>query len=298
MKQIVSMASAFRKWGFVDALDLESEKDLRKLEEQMQKFYNNLAFDQDYWILSESKNEIWKSDTHPYHCHWLSLVEKESSVVDFGCGSAHAIYNLNNSSSRNVKYTGIELSKQQVQINISKYPDSKFIHGDIVEDHEIQMVDWAISMFAIEHCVRPHLLLERMYQSLKPGGKLAILCPNFVSGMPSIRSGIRATTKSSKLHKLQLLDLFYSYYQEKYILPSRVKHILQSSILFPIYLYPRCLEAPFYSDNDAVALVVESKVAQYLELLGLKILHSSSTLFPKSKNSDSNGILYLIAEKT
>lgn len=289
-------SSIARKWGFVDALDPKSEMDLAALEKEMSKFYSSLALELSYWELAESNNQVWKDNTHPYHYHLLSLVESNSTLVDFGCGSAHVLGNLNRSNNQAINYIGIELSESQVRINCQKYPNSQFICGDIAKDHKLdQIADWAISLFAIEHCVRPHLLLQRMYQSLKPGGKLAIICPSFTHTMPSIRSGFRATTKTSKLRQVQLLDFLYSLYQEKKTIPDRVKYLNESSFLFPIYLYPRCLESPYYSDNDAVALVIESKVAKYLEHLGLQILCSSSTFAPSIDST--NSILYLVAEK-
>lgn len=283
----------FKSWGFIEAIDDDNEEDLNKLESQMAKFYSQAALDQSYWLYAESGNEQWNPETHPYQCHLKSIIENNSTVVDFGCGSAHPIKNLQD---KHIQYIGIEWSEKQVNINRSQYPDSRFICGDITRDHELtENADWAVSFFALEHCVRPHVLLKRMYESVKPGGKVAIICPNFIYWMNSLRSGFRSTTKRDKLRKLQLLDLIFSYYQERVVLPKRVQAIHQSSIQFPIYLRPRCLSAPYYSDNDAVYLVSESKVAEYLKKLGGTILHSSASL--GNHLSGDSVIMYLVVQK-
>lgn len=286
------MSYKFQQWGFVDAIDVKSEAALQTLEQQMAKFYNQAASNQDYWLHAESGNEFWKPQTHPYQCHLKTLIENGSTVIDFGCGSAHPAHNLRE---KNIQYIGIDWSEQQIQANCSKYPESHFICGDITAERGFDNADWAVSFFTLEHCVRPQLLLQRMYASIKPGGKVAIICPNLFSGMNSLKSGFEATTKRAKLRKLQLLDVLYSYYQERLVWPKRLQAIHQSSIQFPIYLSPRCLEAAFYADNDAVYLVTESKVINYFEQLGGELIYSSAS-FKNSSGSESL-MLYLVIQK-
>lgn len=282
----------FLDWNFVDAGNTENEAYLVKLEKQMSDFYNLPIVNEQYWIQADDSNKTWSPESHPYHCHLKSLIERKSKVIDFGCGSAHPITNLQD---KDIKYTGIEWSEKQVEINRDKYPKANFIHGNITADYGLaETADWAVSFFVLEHCVRPHLLLQRMYESIKVGGHIGIICPNFTSGMNSIRSGFRATSKKDKLRKLQLLDTLFSYYQERWVLPKRFEIIHKSNIEFPIYLTPRCLNAPYYSDNDAVYLTNESRVAKYLEKMRAKIIFSSSSL---KHNCNNNLVLYLVAQK-
>jgi len=284
--------SIFRQWGFVDANSPESESELQKLEMQMATFYNQQARNQDYWIYAESGNEQWQSETHPYHYHLQQLIEEGSTVIDFGCGGAHPCNNLKH---KDIRYIGIEWSSKQVEINREKYPDSEFICGDITADHGLEeKADWAVSFFALEHCVRPHILLKRMLDSVKPKGKVAIICPNFIFGMNSIRSGWKATSKKDKLRSLRFFDAIFSYFQEKFIIPNRVRAIHASSMQFPIYLHPRCLEAPYFSDNDAVYLVNEDKVADYFKGIGARVIHQSKSL---NNASQKGTILYLVVQK-
>jgi SAM-dependent methyltransferase len=282
----------FLGWGFVDGKSQEDNDILVELEKQMSNFYNKTTTNKQYWLQADSNNKSWNAEEHPYHCHLKSLIEHGSHVIDFGCGSAHPMRNLQD---KNVEYTGVEWSKKQVEINRDKYPKANFAYGNITADYGLaETADWAVSFFVLEHCVRPHLLLQRMYESIKPGGQIGIICPNFISGMNSIRTGFRATSKKNKLRSWQLIDALFSYYQELWVIPRRVKKIHQSSIEFPIYIYPRCLNAPYYSDNDAVYLTNESIVARYLEKMGAKILFTSISL---DNNCNSDQLLYIVAQK-
>lgn len=281
----------FFKWGFVDAIDSQRQQELNLLEKQMANFYNQAALDHNYWEQT-NKNQNWQPSTHPYHCHLQNLIQKGSKIIDFGCGAAHAYANLQ---SKNIEYIGVEWSEKQVNLNQEKYPKAQFICANINEDNSLkETADWAVSFFVLEHCVKPHLFLTKMYESLKKGGKIGIICPNFKDGMNSIRTGFRANTKKDKLKKLQLLDVLVSSYQEKKIIPERIKAIHNSEMQFPIYLKPRCLNAPYYSDNDAVYLVRENKVADFLKTLGMQVIYNSSTI---EKNQNESIILYLVAEK-
>jgi ubiquinone/menaquinone biosynthesis C-methylase UbiE len=281
----------FLKWDFVDAIDPNNKQELDLLENKMGEFYNQAALNHNYWEQT-NKNQDWKPETHPYHCHLQNLIKEGETVIDFGCGAAHSYNNLQE---KNIDYIGIEWSKKQVSINQEKYPKAKFICGNINQDNSLEnLADWAVSFFVLEHCVRPNLFLTKMYQSLKKGGKIGLICPNFKDGMNSIRTGFRATSKKEKINRFQLLDVIVSLYQEKKVIPQRIKSIHHSEMQFPIYLKPRCLNAPYYSDNDAVYLVRENKVADYLQQLGMKIIYNSRDI---EKNQSESIILYLIAEK-
>jgi hypothetical protein len=152
-----------------------------------------------------------------------------------------------------------------------------------------------MSLFAIEHCTRPDLLLKRMVETCKPGGRVAIICPDFSAGMNSLRSGRSAFTKKDKLQRLRLIDFLLSYVEEKWLWPARIREIHRSSMKFPIYLRPRCLDAPYFSDSDAVYLTSESKMASALRALGCEIEFTASAV---RKPNLGNGIICLVARTT
>lgn len=280
----------FRRWGFVDALDPANATALNDLQEKMSRYYVREAAQAMYWEQAENDNTLWKVETHPFHRFLAARVNSGETVVDFGCGSAHSARNLD----VGVKFIGIEGSAAQVDINRRLYPQHRFIAADMTADHGLSGVaDWALSLFAIEHCVRPDLLLRRMAQTCKPGGRIALLCPNFALGMSSLRSGRSALTRRDKVKQGRVVDALLSYAEERWLWPRRVRAIHESPLSFPIYLTPRCFDAPYFSDIDAVYLTSEAKLADFLRQLNCKIEATSADV--NAPPEIKSGIICLIA---
>jgi SAM-dependent methyltransferase len=291
MKSETRLNRAIRRWGFVDAADPASTRELDRLHAELGDYYASTARDAGYWEQAEAANRIWQPDTHPFHRHLAGLIAADSTVVDFGCGTAHAVRNLN----PDIRYTGIEGSTAQVAANRTTYPQHRFINGNMLEDHGLTgQADWALSFFAIEHCVRPDLLLRRMVDTCKPGGRVAVLCPNFATRMNSLRSGTSGLTKREKLRGLRFLDLAKAVVDEKYVWPKRVETIHRSTMTFPVYLRPRCFEAAYSSDFDAVYLTSERKMTGFLSTLGCEV-DPITQAAPNTALREA--IIYLIARK-
>lgn len=284
--------AAMRGWGFVDAADPSSASELERLGAELSSFYSGQAQKSRYWERVDDENAVWDPKKHPFHCHLASQILAGSTVVDFGCGSAHAARNLDPS----VHYIGLEGSPSQVEINRQRFPNARFIQGDMLAPHGLDGVaDWAVTFFAIEHCVRPDILLRRMLETVRPGGRIAIMCPNFARGMHSLRSGWSAYSKRDKLRQLRLLDVLVSYVEERWLWPSRVATVHQSSMQFPIYLRPRCFDAPYFSDSDAVYLVTERRLRESLVALGCTIETSTRSIPEDSGLSEA--LIYIVAVK-
>jgi SAM-dependent methyltransferase len=281
-----------RSWGFVDALDPGSEPDLLELANKLSDFYRTEALKRGYWQGSDDANAVWTAEAHPYHVHLAKLISPGERVVDFGCGSAHPIANLPDG----IEYVGIEQSAEQIEINRRRYPNHRFIQADMHTAQSLEeSSDWAVSFFAIEHCVHPDQLLRRMVETCKPGGRIAVLCPNAQSGMNSLRSGFSGLTNRDKLKRAQLLDLAASYIEQRWVWPARIRAIHESSLTFPIYLRPRCFDAPWWSDTDAVYLATASKLARYFETLGCSIEVTSRDVEAAPESRDA--VIYLVARK-
>jgi SAM-dependent methyltransferase len=292
LRDWIGPQATMRRWGFVDAADPASASALAALGQRMSNFYAQHAATANYWELADEGNAVWSPSSHPFHCHLATQIPAGATVVDFGCGTAHAIRNLH----EGVKYIGIEGSPGQVELNRKNFPQHRFVQGNMLESHGLEGVaDWAVSFFAIEHCVRPDLLLQRMLETLRPGGRLAILCPNFAQRMGSIRTGLSALSKREKLRERKLFDVLVSYVQDKWVVPKRVAAVHRSAMRFPIYMRPRCFDAPYFSDSDAVYMVAEQKLRASLEALGSKVEVSTSEV-PEG-HSLNGSVIYLVASK-
>jgi SAM-dependent methyltransferase len=60
--------------------------------------------------------------------------DKRVSLLDFGCGAAHLYDYILKNNFHNIDYTGIDLSSDFIGFCKKKYPDVKFICGDILDD--------------------------------------------------------------------------------------------------------------------------------------------------------------------
>lgn len=57
-----------------------------------------------------------------------------SSLLDFGCGTAHLLEYINKNGYVNIKYSGLDISQKFVDVSKSKFPDVDFYCNDILED--------------------------------------------------------------------------------------------------------------------------------------------------------------------
>ena len=279
-------------WDFVDAVDEDDQQvaqDLEALEFSMKRFYGSIADNQGYWREADRVNQDWTPEKQPCQFDLANRIGFHSRVIDFGCGSAHPSRLLR---VKNVRYLGLDISERQIELNRKRYPGDSFQACDITADPGLPAeFNWAICLFAMEHCARPHRLLDQMLKVLKPGGNLAVICPHFSFWMNSLRCGRSADTKRAKLKRWAVLDLLWHILDEKVLWPRRLK-MVRATMQLPIYLRPACLNAPYYSDNDAVFLVSPSKLMIKLEELGAD---------PKNIGDGlglGNHLTYILARKT
>ena len=92
----------FPSTAFCSALDPAAQTDLDELNRSMAAFYNSPVVSK-YFSAAEAVNVDW-SRFAP-HLHLRSAVPMGSSVLDLGCGSAHACRHLRE---RLGHYTGVD----------------------------------------------------------------------------------------------------------------------------------------------------------------------------------------------
>lgn len=118
--------------------------------------------------------------------------------------------------------------------------------------------DVVLSIFVIEHLVFPARFLEGAWSTLKPGGRLLLVAPDFSrSPMPSERVGLSYGSGRDKLRRLRLLDALLTAYDTRVRIPRRRARrrgwLRRGHALFPVLTRPRCLSlAGFVPDCDAV----------------------------------------------
>lgn len=256
----------------VSSCDPTETDRLRRLEEALRHFYSR-ADQVAYWSRLEA-NAIWSPSTHPFHIVIRDAISSGDTVVDLGCGSAHPARNL----SPSVKYVGVDCSAQQTAANRAALPSSEFVCADVCGTALAGgRFDWAISFFALEHCVWPAQLLREAVRLVRDGGHVGILCPQFRPGVMNSMWCGRTAIQSfwRKLREGRWLDAMAHALGQRCIWPLWLKWMDRHAGKFSILLRPRCLQLPiseYASDTDAVYWSSRVEVEEELASLGCAIV--------------------------
>jgi len=100
--------------------------------------------------------------------------KEKIEILEAGCGSLQKI-----TFDKELFITGIDISEKQLERN--NYLNKK-IQGDLEKyDFEKDKFDLIICWDVLEHLQKPRLALDKMSQSLKPGGLMVLKLPNLMS---------------------------------------------------------------------------------------------------------------------
>lgn len=143
--------------------------------------------------LSSQKKEVAKVFLKPI-IDKINNSEKILRVLDFGCGNgvhAEVLHELVNT---DFKYTGIDISKQAIDLCKSKYFDRnkfKFFCLDILSEEINDNYDIIFSYGCIAYTKKPTVILSKLREKLKNNGILVswIYTPNifFIISLISLR---------------------------------------------------------------------------------------------------------------
>jgi ubiquinone/menaquinone biosynthesis C-methylase UbiE len=253
------------------ALDPDAQEDLRVLNGRLAAFYNSAAMAH-YFALADSINESWGADLKPHH-HLLAAIPNGASVLDVGCGSAPIADHL---AGRNVRFTGVDWSSEQIARNAARKPDAEFVAGSLYDvDFGGRQFDVVTNLYVIEHAVWPHRLLDSLYRLAKPGGLIAILTPPFRHGtyLKSFDYGLSAIPFKDKVRQLKWIDAALHAYQHRVVVPGVLRREYPRGTprgrflinLDPVGLRPG---VAFFPDADAVYLSDTEEMLAWLVDLG------------------------------
>lgn len=140
--------------------------DSQQIIDQNRDVYNTIAEH-----FSDTRSYLWR-DLEPF----AQFVKAGDSVLDIGCGNAR-LYQLFQDLS--ISFTGIDISEGLIEIAHQKYPQSRFVVGDMsvlpFKDNEFDVV---FSLVAFHHLPthESHVKsLREMKRVVKPGGKIILL---------------------------------------------------------------------------------------------------------------------------
>lgn len=217
------------------------------------------------------------------------------TLLELGCGTAHLCAEVE---ARGANYTGMDYSPELLTQNRQRFPHAHFlpITGDLREQF-----DFVSSLYTIEHVVDPPAYLERLWNFCRPGGSLAIICPEFIDGdglPPSLFYGRTARRFRAKLRDFDWSDAFEHIVDVMWTAPRwKAEARPRPPGAFWINLQPRILHCADYSiDADAVHLPRLKDLVWWIERRGGEIIATSHTL-PAVPSSILRFNCYVVARK-
>ncbi|WP_460283211.1 class I SAM-dependent methyltransferase [Bacillus luti] len=155
----------------------------------------DLYYNDDY--VSFLVNTVWKI-TKPVH------------IVDYGCGYGYLGLILMPLLPEGSKYTGIDsgetlLTEARELFRLLPY-EAEFLEGDATEIKLNDKYDIAICHAFLLHMNLPKMMLEKMIQSIKYGGKIICFEPHWISNMSSY---VLDGEEQSKIIQLGILQKLF-----------------------------------------------------------------------------------------
>ena len=248
---------------------------ISSLQQQLIDYYSNPPAS--YYVISDQAAEKYTPSLQPFHCDLVSRVTSEMSVLEIGCGSAHLCPQVEQVGA---SYTGFDYSHELLERNRTRFPRARFLQigTDLQEQFDV-----VASLYTIEHIVDPPTYLEKMWNFCKPGGLLAIICPEFIDGNGCPSSFFYGKTPRrfrEKVRSLAVIDAATHLIDLLWFAPSWKRYARASAPgAFWINMEPRIFHGAEYTiDADAVHLPRLRDIVWWLEKRGAFILETSLSM--------------------
>jgi len=141
-----------------------------------------------YWdgkieYLRDSRKNLWNSDYFSFLVERVWKIDKPLRIVDFGCGMGYLGSVLLPLLPKGSTYTGLEISTKLLEQARTAFADSpwkvEFIEQDLTKYDPVENYDLAICQCVLVHIPKPVTILEKMVQSIVPGGRVICVEPNW-----------------------------------------------------------------------------------------------------------------------
>lgn len=230
-----------------------------------------------YYQIADQAATQYTHALQPFHCDLVNRVKPGTTVLELGCGTAHLCAFVEKAGGI---YTGMDHGSELLQKNRERFPRARFLP---VGAQLPEAFDLVASLYTIEHIVDPPAYLESMWGFCKPGGLIAIICPDFVDGSgfaPSFYYGTTPRRLREKVRSLNFIDAIRHLLDLFCVVPLWTARARRSQPgAFWINLKPRILAGANYSiDADAVHLPRLKDLVWWLEQRNATVIATSRSL--------------------
>jgi SAM-dependent methyltransferase len=252
-----------------------SDDQIAGLERALAAFYRNPP--PKYYQMADRSAAQYNPRDQPFHCDLMNRVFPGATVLEAGCGTAHLCPQVEKNGGR---YSGLDHSEELLANNRRRFPQAHFYS---VQSPPAETFDLVASLYTIEHLADPPKYLRQLWRFCRPGGLVAIICPEFIasSGLaPSVFYGHTPRRLMAKLRAGALADAAAHWIDLKWRAPAWKERALASPPgAFWINLKPRILHENDYNiDTDAVHLVQLRDLAWFFEKQGAEIIQTSDRM--------------------
>jgi len=226
------------------------EQIVERLERQLYpNIVENPVDNQDYWN-QYYKNDVCSKQPSPFAQYVATLIEPGRRLIELGCGNGRDAVYL---AGQGLRVTALDLSSVTIDyLRAQNVPNAEFICADFVNSdiHQPNAYDYAYSRFTI-HSINKNqeqLLLQRVFSSLRPGGKMFI----------EVRSV--HDTLFGKGQQLEHNAWFYDNHYRRFIVLDELVAELEKCGFLVEYAKESTGFAPYGNEDPAVIRVVAAKV--------------------------------------
>jgi len=193
----------------VDSL-LETESEANKNESPNK----GTRWEKDAEWLRTSRENMWNLEYFAFLVKQVWRIDKPVKIVDFGCGIGYLGSVLLPLLSKGSTYTGLDISSILLDDARATFADTEwpveFIEQDVTQYVPVEKYDIAICQMMLIHMPSPVTILEKMIQSVVPGGRVICIEPNWAitsTGVSVYRHGTEIYSYADWGIHQKLLDM-------------------------------------------------------------------------------------------
>jgi ubiquinone/menaquinone biosynthesis C-methylase UbiE len=275
---------AGRRFNWLSSSDKKNTAALTALHEKMIAFYSEAESRSNYQQMVDSND----NDLANPGAATLQFIEylkqiHPNKLLEVGCGSGR-IYQFIEKELKEAAYTGVEVSEHIIEYNRRRFDNANWFVADAYTLPVANAtIDVCFSFYVLEHLVFPERALIEMLRTVKSGGYLVLIFPDFAASGRFASQNIGLSnnpTAVSKLKKGKVIDALISLYDSRIRLPKALKNAAAQFGSFPVNINPKCLAGKSITmspDIDAVYIASKKEVANWAAQRGYCVSYPAGT---------------------
>ncbi|MBR4083615.1 MAG: methyltransferase domain-containing protein [Lachnospiraceae bacterium] len=206
--------------------------------EAFDKKFSQTRYDSsEYWnenreLIKMWKTMYWNDDYFEFLVYQVWKLDRPLDVLDFGCGYGFLGRKLLPLLPEGSSYSGIELDKGQIQEAIKYFKKNgykhEFFQENIYEYHPQKKYDLVVALFCMSYMQQPEKVIEKMKESLRPGGMLLLIDANLEVEQVGYFSGLEREENGMKCPDfLPLWEYEMAHKQRDYRMATKLPYLLK-----------------------------------------------------------------------